>query len=137
VNDPGIQATFDYLFDLAQQALAQGRSFAPFATASWDDGARTHSTADLPTGASTPQEHIAALIPVLQQEAVRGAAAVGVAFDAKMAAEQGAPVDAVGLHLEVAAQAVEVFVPYARDSHGAAAFQPPIVVDVTPRIYKP
>src|SRR5262245_3929251 len=70
---PDIQATFDYLFNLAAKALqADNRSFEPFATALTKAGERTHSTTDLGTMSSSPTEHLGALITVLADQARGG-----------------------------------------------------------------
>jgi hypothetical protein len=134
---PDIQATFDYLFSLAEKALSEGRSFAPFATGALVEGGRTHSTADLNAAASTPQEHMIALIGALKDQAARGAIkSAGLAFDTVAPFSDGKASDAVCVHAETAAgEAVQIFVPYERARSVTPAFAEPVVQTVAARIF--
>jgi hypothetical protein len=134
---PDIQATFDYLFALAEKALSEGRSFAPFATSTLHNGGRLHSTADLNASGSTPQEHMTALLETLQKEAADGGIrAAGLAFDTVAPFSDGKTGDAVCVHAETASgEAVQIFVPYERATSVAPRFEQPVVQSVTARIF--
>ncbi len=133
---PDLQSTADYLYALSRTALEQGGSFAPFATGLTMAGERTHSSTDLPVDASTPGEHVAALLAVLQEQAP-GLAAAGVAFDSALASPQGSR-PAICLHIERReGEAVQIFAPYVRAPGGAPAFEEPLVQDAAARIFAP
>jgi hypothetical protein len=132
------QATFDYLFGLASKVLLDNhRSFEPFATATTLAGQRTHSTSDLGTHASSPTEHISALLAVLADRAATGGLkSAGLAFNARTPAGMGGGEDCVCVHAETAAgEAVQVFVPYTRMGVPRPAFSEPVIQDVAPRIF--
>jgi hypothetical protein len=134
---PDIQSTFDYLFDRAKRALEDNRSFAPFAACILVDGARTHSSADLPAAASTPADHIGALLTALHAQAREGGLrAAGIVFDSVAPADvEGGP-DAVCVHAETASgEAVQIFVPYARTRSPLPVFARPVIQDVAARIF--
>lgn len=136
---PDTQATFDYLFDLAKKALTEGRSFAPFATAATRDGGRTHSQTDMKADNSTPQEHIAALLQVLSQDAKAGKIkSAGVVFDSVAPTEDGKrQSDAVCVHAETAGgEAVQIFVPYTRSHSVIPQFEQPFSQPVSARIFR-
>lgn len=134
---PDIQQTFDYLFGLAEKALAEGRSFAPFATGALVGGGRTHSTADLNVAASTPQEHMVALIDELRQQAATGSIkSAGLAFDTVAPFDDGKASDAVCVHAEtLAGEAVQIFVPYERGRSVVPTFAEPVLQNVPARIF--
>ena len=134
---PDIQSTFDYLFGLAEKALTEGRSFAPFASGALVGGGRTHSTADLSAAASTPQEHMIALIDELRAQAANGSIkAAGLAFDTVAPFDDGKTSDAVCVHAEtLAGEAVQIFVPYERSRSVVPAFAEPVVQSVQARIF--
>jgi hypothetical protein len=134
---PDIQATFDYLFNLAAKPLQAGnQSFEPFATAVTEAGERTHSTTDLGTLTSSPTEHIGALLAVLADQARAGPLkSAGVVFNARTPQGLEGGDECVCLHVETPNDSVQIFVPYKRAHVPPLAFAEAIVQDAAPRIF--
>ena len=134
---PDIQATFDYLVGLAQKALADNRSFAPFATTTLTGGERTHSRTDLAPAVSTPGEHISALITALRRQAQSGGVrAAGLVFDAAAPSDVQGGADAICVHAETAeGEAVQIFVAYTRGRSPVPVYAEPVIQDVPARIF--
>ena len=131
-----IQSTFDFLFDLAQKALSEGRSFAPFATSELKNGERTYSMTDLNVASSTPQDHMIALIKTLQGEASAGRLkSAGLVFDTVAPFDDGKTSDALCIHAEAAGEAVQIFVPYERGRMPAPKYSEPVIQPVAARIF--
>lgn len=132
-----VQETYEFLFDEAHRALLQGGSFKPFGAGVRPDGERTQMHVDLPVDRSTPQQHIAALIAGMRQEAgARRLAVAGLVIDGGMQTPDG-DATAVVVHMEAeGGESVQVTIPYERLLEtGEIRFKEPQVAPVTSEIF--
>jgi hypothetical protein len=132
-----IDETYQYLFDEAHKALAEGGSFVPFAAGVRPDGERTHMHVNLPADQSTPQHHVAALIQSLRQEAAARALHVaGLVFDGGLKTTDGEQ-PAVVVHMETGwGESMQVTIPYERlIATGQIRFKEPMMAAATAEIF--
>jgi len=129
-----LQDTYEYLFDAAHRALREGASFAPFGAGIRKTGEQIHTNVDLPIERSAPADHISGLIAGFRlDDKDNGLIAAGLVFDGRASSDNAA---ALCFHIEVAnGQAVEVIVPYARQSSSEIAFSAPQVSEVASEIF--
>ena len=129
-----LQDTYEYLFDAAHRALLEGGSFAPFGAGIRKTGEQIHTNVDLPIDQSAPADHISGLIAGFRaDEAENGLIAAGLVFDGRARSDDAS---ALCFHIEAAnGSAVEVIVPYARNSSAEIAFAEPQVSAVVSEIF--
>ncbi len=129
-----LQDTYQYLFDAAHEALKAGASFAPFGAGVRKTGEQIHTTVNLDTSVSAPQDHISGLIAGFRADEVKnGLIAAGLVFDGRSSADEAA---ALCFHIEIAnGKAVEIVVPYERRVGDILDFHPPQVTEVRPEIF--
>lgn len=129
-----LQDTYEYLFDTAHRALQGGGSFAPFGAGIRKTGEQIHTNVDLPIEKSAPADHISGLIAGFRKdEAENGLIAAGLVFDGRARSDDAA---ALCFHIEAAnGSAVEVIVPYQRQSQTELAFAEPQITAVHAEIF--
>lgn len=129
-----LQDTYQYLFDAAHRALLEGGSFAPFGAGIRKTGEQIHTNVDLDIARSAPADHISGLIAGFRlDEKQNGLIAAGLVFDGQARSDDAR---ALCFHIEGAdGRAVEVIVPYARNTAQQIAFDTPQVSEVQAEIF--